>query len=130
MKMIVLLKADSPAASRRFYEDELGMFTLQGAMWDSGCTMQAIHVESFGIELTTYNRRPSEEPAFTLIVEDCKKEFARLSAMHFASGARVVPNEAGALEIFEYPAGQNFMMEDPSGNRFVIHEDFAIRGEA
>jgi predicted enzyme related to lactoylglutathione lyase len=124
MKFIVLLKADSPAMSRQFYEDELGLFKLQGELWDSACTMQAIYSDEFGIELTTYNRAPAEEPAFTLIVPDCAREFARLRATSFGSGARIVPNKDGVVEIFEYPAGKNFMMEDPSGNRFMIHEDY------
>lgn len=124
MKMIVLLKAESPELSRQFYENELGMFKLRGAMWDSGCTMQAVTNDDLSIELTTYNRNPTEEPAFTLVVDNCQREFNRLCAIHFSSGARIVPNKDGVLELFEYPAGKNFMMEDPGGNRFVIHEDY------
>lgn len=125
MKMILLLKADPVAASRQFYEEELRMFKLKGEMWDSACSLVAADSDDLELELTTYNRQPTEEPAFTLIVADCDKEFARLSATTFSSGGRIVPNERGALEVFEYPAGKSFMLEDPAGNRFLIHEDYA-----
>lgn len=124
MKMILLLKADPVAVSRQFYEDELRMFKLKGDMWDSACTMVANDSDDLELELTTYNRQPSEEPAFTLTVANCDKEFARLRATTFSSGGRIVPNERGELEVFEYPAGKSFMLEDPAGNRFLIHEDY------
>ena len=104
------------------------MFRLKGELWDSACQMLAIDSDALELELTTYNRKPSEEPIFTLIVKNCDHEFARLRATNFASGGRILPNEAGALELFEYPAGKNFSMEDPAGNRFLIHEDYITPG--
>ncbi len=100
------------------------MFRLKGEMWDSACQMAAIGSDDIELELTNYNREPSASPVFTLMVDDCKREFARLRATQFSSGGRLVPNENGVVEVFEYPAGKNFMMEDPSGNRFMIHEDY------
>lgn len=123
-----MLRADSPAASRQFYEDELCMFKLKGELWDFACQMCAVASDAFELELTTYNREPTEDPVFTLIVKNCDLEFARLRATNFASGGRIVPNDSGVLEIFEYPAGKNFSMEDPAGNRFLIHEDYAASG--
>lgn len=127
MKMIVLLKAASPALSRQFYEAELGLFKLKGEMWESACTMQAVESADVEVELTRYHRAPSEVPAFTLVVPDCAREFARLRTTHFASGGRLVPDDKGELAMFDYPGGANFMMEDPDGNRFLIHEDFTAR---
>ena len=124
MKLSLMLRADSPSASRQFYEDELGMFRLKGEMWDSACQMVAVSNDDIELELTDYNREASDSPVFTLMVDDCDREFARLRATGFASGARIVPNDNGVVAVFEYPAGKNFMMEDPSGNRFMIHEDY------
>ena len=124
MKLSLMLRANSPSASRQFYENELGMFRLKGEMWDSACQMVAIGNDSLELELTNYNREPSESPVFTLMVDDCEREFARLRATQFSSGGRLVPDDKGVVEVFEYPAGKNFMLEDPSGNRFMIHEDY------
>lgn len=128
MKTILLLKADSIAASRQFYEDELRMFKLKGDMWDSACSMLANDSDQLELELTTYNRPPSQEPIFTLVVASCDDEFDRLNSTAFASGGRLVPNDRGIPEVFEYPAGKNFMLEDPAGNRFLIHEDYPAQG--
>ena len=126
MKMTLMLRTESPVNSRQFYEIELGMFKLQGEMWDWAFSMSAIDNEAFSLEFTTYHRATSEVPIFRLTVKNCDREFARLRATTFTSGGRIVPNKRGVLEVFEYPAGKNFQMEDPAGNRFIIHEDYTV----
>lgn len=86
--------------------------------------MRSVASADIEIELADFHNPPSETALFILTTDDCNREFKRLVNTHFASGGRIVPNEQGRLDIFEYPAGANFMMEDPSGNRFLIHEDF------
>ena len=117
-RMTLMLRTESPVDSRQFYENELGMFKLQGEMWDWAFSMTAIDNEEFSLEFTTYHRAASEVPIFRLTVKNCELEFARLRATIFSSGGRLVPNKHGVLEMFEYPAGKNFQMEDPSWEPF------------
>lgn len=125
MRMKVLLKTESAALSRQFYEDELAMFRLEGELWERACSLRSLSDDSFGIQLASYFNPPPDlaMPLFSLIVEDCDREFSRLFATTFASGGRLVPDEKGMVEVFEYPGGRNFIMEDPSGNRFLIAQD-------
>lgn len=124
MKLSLPLLAKSTSASRQFYVDELGLFVQHGEVWDSACRLHSVDSGDIELHLTTYATEPSKVPMFWLIVPDCNREFSRLRAKTFSSGGRLVPNKIGLVEMFEYPGGQNFEMEDPAGNRFVIHEDF------
>lgn len=105
------------------------MFRLVGTLWESACTLRATASEDIELELADFHNPPSDAALFILTTDDCNREFKRLVNTHFASGGRVVPNKHGRLDVFEYPAGANFMMEDPSGNRFLIHEDFGAAPE-
>lgn len=126
MKLHLHLNADSVEASRQFYVDELCMFAVQGEVWETMCALRGIYDDALGIDLASFhNPLPqSKAPLFTLVVDDCCREFLRLRATNFASGGRILPDEHGNLTVFEYPGGMNFQMEDPAGNRFVIHEQY------
>lgn len=125
MRMNVLLKTESASVSRQFYEDELAMFKLEGELWERACSLRALNDDSFGIQLASYFNPPPDlaMPLFSLLVENCAREFSRLLKTTFASGGRLVPDDNGIVEMFEYPGGKNFIMEDPSGNRFLIAQD-------
>lgn len=107
------------------------MFKLDGEVWEGSCRMRAIENEELQLHLASfYNPAPDPAttmPMFSLIVASCDRQFARLRSVNFASGDRLVPGEDGVLEVFEYPGGKNFIMQDPSGNRFLIAEDYRER---
>lgn len=123
LKIDVTLKLVSADRSRQFYVDELGMFEPAGIAFDFACRFKPRYNKGFTLSLSTGNQS-NAQPAFFLLVPNCCLEFNRLRTVHFSSGGRIVPDRRGELSMFEYPGGQNFMMEDPNGNRFVIHEDF------
>lgn len=123
----VNVRAVSIEQSRQFYEDELAMFKHVGAVWESACALRPRGSNAFELNLGTYYNPPGDQAMFFLVVANCDREFARLRAVHFASGGRIVPDKDGRVDVFEYPGGKNFLMEDPAGNRFVIHEDYAAR---
>jgi predicted enzyme related to lactoylglutathione lyase len=60
----------------------------------------------------------SEDYAFALEVEDCGGLFDQLRAKPFVTGGRILSEE-----VFEYPLGKNFLLRDPSGNRFLIFRE-------
>lgn len=128
MKLHLNLKADSVEASRQFYVGELGMFEMKGTIWLETCALRGIYDDAVGIDLASFHQSlpQSGVPLFTLVVDNCACEFARLKATTFASGGRILPDQHGNMEVFEYPGGMNFQMEDPSGNRFVIHEQYGL----
>ena len=126
MRIKLFLKIDSAEASRQFYEDELAMFRLHGEIWEGTCALRMVGNEDIRLHLAPYYDAPPQprQPAFSIGVKNCDKEFARLRATSFASGGRLMPQKGGVFEVFEYPGGKNFMMEDPSGNRLLIAEDY------
>jgi hypothetical protein len=62
-------------------------------------------------------------PLFGISVPSCDLEFRRLQNFGFTTGARLVPDQNGNLEVFEWPGGKNILLEDPFGNRFILFED-------
>lgn len=125
MKFTLRLRTASAPLSRLFYENELAMFKLEGSIWVSGCTLRAIDSDDTRLELSTFHSAPGESAFFILTVDNCQREFLRLLNTEFVSGGKILPGKNGRFGIFEYPAGRNFTMEDPAGNKFLIHEDFS-----
>jgi catechol 2,3-dioxygenase-like lactoylglutathione lyase family enzyme len=123
MRIDVLLRAESPADTIRFYVQELGMFQVDADYGMDAWLLRAIANPAICIQITPWHPVPRATPAFALTVPSCDLEFRRLRAQRFAGGGGLVPDEHGVLDVFEWPGGKNFMLEDPGGNRFLLCED-------
>lgn len=77
----------------------------------------------FGIILKeSFGWMGSDRPTFSLYVTDVLSEFDRLKSKTFECGGGLCTPSRGA--IFQYPLEANFLMKDPSGNRFLVSGGF------
>lgn len=130
MKISLNLNAGSAQASSRFYVDELKLFKIDTRSTDGACcAISAIGNDEVTINLGPQFKQQSEFALFSLEVDNCDRELERLRKCRFESGGRVVPDKNGQLNVFEWPGGKNFMLEDPAGNRFLLEEDYTKDAE-
>jgi hypothetical protein len=66
----------------------------------------------------------TKSPLFGLEVESCAREFKRISSIDLSNGAKLVPDRNGRLVVSDFPTGCSFEMQDPSGNKFLIFEEY------
>ena len=116
MRISLYLYSTSIENSIRFYVDELSMFSVVEDLGTGYCLLRATDSPDFHIYLTDWVARPSDQFTFSLDVSDCDAVFRRLHEVDYASRARIIPDATGNVEVFEYPGGKNFEMEDPDGN--------------
>lgn len=124
MRYDVFLRVDSAAEAIRFYVDELGLFKVEADYGMHAYLLCAVGNPSFGLQIAESGAPTSGPARFGLSVECCKREFQRLRQVAFASGGRLVPDANGNLEVFDWPGGQSFLVEDPSGNQMLLFEDY------
>ncbi|UOD32806.1 VOC family protein [Massilia violaceinigra] len=122
MRIDVLLRAESAADTIRFYVEELGMFRVDADYGMESYLLRAIANPAICLQIAPWHPPARESPVFALTVPSCDSQFQRLRAMRFAGG-RLVPDKNGVLEVFEWPGGKSFMLEDPAKNRFLLCED-------
>ncbi|NHZ61244.1 VOC family protein [Massilia genomosp. 1] len=123
MRIDVLLRAEAPADTIRFYVEELGMFRLDADYGMDCCLLRAIANPAICLQITPWHPAPRETPVFALTVPSCDAQFRRLRSVRFAAGGGLVPDKNGVLDVFEWPGGKSFVLEDPGKNRFLLCED-------
>lgn len=126
MRIDVFLRAESAAETIRFYVQELGLFEVAADYGMDAWLLRAIANPAICLQITPWHPPARETPVFALTVPSCDAEFQRLRGVQFASGGGLVPDKNGLLEVFEWPGGKNFMLEDPSKNRFLLCEDHIV----
>ncbi|WP_143286710.1 hypothetical protein [Burkholderia ubonensis] len=105
----------------QFYVKELRLFTVAQDYGMGEILLRHIDCPSFCLQLQP-NRSPSNDwPIFCMSTEDCRSEFARLSAIAFQRGG-LVPDAGAGAQLCEYPLGQTISLQDASGNLFLITE--------
>lgn len=128
MKVKIYLKVHDIEAAEQFYSNELKMFNV---ILSEARGSLLRHVKHDYFELNIKKKTEvvdlptTNEPIFAIETYDCKKEFTRIRKINFVSGGYIY-KRADELEptTLEYPLGENFLMIDPSGNRFLIYEDY------
>lgn len=123
MRIDVFLRAESAADTIRFYVQELGMFEVDADYGMQSYLLRAIASPAICLQLAPWHPAPRETPAFALTVPSCDAQWRRLRTVRFAGGGGLVPDKNGVAEVFEWPGGKNFMLEDPGKNRFLLCED-------
>lgn len=102
--------------SKIFYE-KIGLFK---EIFDYGMNtvvFECNKIPGFSILLKESDSIPSGELLFTLYIDNVEDEYYRIKSLNFDRGGLSPESEKG---IFKYPAGKNFMLIDPNGNRFLI----------
>lgn len=84
-------------------------------------TISLSYIENPSIRLTLkegtlYNL---SNPLFSLEVENCDKVFKYLKNSEYKTQGKLLSDN-----IFEYPLGKNILLSDPSGNKFLIIENY------
>lgn len=114
----VHLKAHSVEEARRFYCEDLGLFAVHQDYGMDAVSLVFERNPNVFLILSAGSPPGSEDYAFALEVEDCGGLFDQLRAKPFVTGGRILSEE-----VFEYPLGKNFLLRDPSGNRFLIFRE-------
>lgn len=123
MRIDLHLRADSAEFSRQFYVQEVGLFTASSISFHGkSCMIFPLGYKKFRIYLDAYFRAPPTTPIFSIEVDDWKKNYARLLHMTFKSGGRFFPCKDGELASSQGRQKKTFMLEDPSGNRFLVSD--------
>lgn len=117
------LRADSAEFSRRFYVQEVGLFTAGSVSFHGkSCMIVSLGYQEFRIYLDAYFRTPPTTPIFSIEVDDWENIHARLRHMTFESGGRYFPYKDGERTSCQGRHKKAFMLEDPSGNRFLVSD--------
>lgn len=127
MRFDMFLNVTSSADAIRFYVEELGLFRVA---IDYGMKSFLLCATKSPYVCLNVGERPisiSEYPRFGIQVDDCGKEFRRLRDIQFSKSAGIVPSRDGVFEVSDFPIGKSFSMKDPSGNRFILFEDYMSR---
>lgn len=129
MRIDILLRANCAADSIRFYVDELGMFEIAADYGMDSYLLRSTTNPGICLQLTTWHPEKQGKEMFGLSVPSCTSMFERLRKIQFSNGAGIVPNKRGDLEVFDWPGGKSFALQDPSGNRFLLFEDYIASDE-
>ena len=124
MRLDIYLRADNAAAAIQFYVNELGFFTVAADYGMDSYLLRGVYNSEICLQITNWHSVPDRMPRFALCVSSADKEFKRLSELKFASGGDLIRDEFGQAAVFEWPGGKNFMMKDPTGNCFLLVEDY------
>lgn len=123
MRIDLHLRADSAEFSRRFYVQEVGLFTASSISFHGkSCMIFPLGYQEFRIYLDAYFRAPPTTPIFSIEVGDWEKNYVRLRDMTFESGGRFFPYKDGEITSSQGRHKKTFMLEDPSGNRFLVFD--------
>lgn len=123
MRADLFLTVASTREALEFYTEELALFELR---MDYGMDTYLISYKlssNLCLSLSMGEVQPRTTPLFALEVEDCLAEFHRIKKIKFTKGGLENTNKS-SQQIFEYPLGKSFLMQDPSGNRFLILEGY------
>lgn len=102
-----------------FYTKEIALFSKE-IDFGMGDIRLISEDKLFGIFLhEDENHHPSNHPLLTILTKTIDEEYARIKNINFTSGGGFLPKNG----IFEYPAGRNFMIIDPSGNKIIIEQE-------
>jgi hypothetical protein len=117
-KVEIRIAVNSINESKIFYCDDLDLFVFK---YDYGMTTISLSYKNnpdFILKLTETLFKPNERPLFGLWIENCGKTFQELQEKKFKSSGELI-----SKEVFEYPIGKNFLLRDPSNNKFLIFEE-------
>lgn len=117
-KVQIRLVVGSTRDAERYYCDELGLFDFYRDYGMGTVSLVYRYNPSFFLVLSTGAGARSDGYLFGLETKDCESIFSRLKNTKFETGGRLLSSE-----VFEYPLGKNILLEDPSGNRFLIFEE-------
>ncbi len=115
----ILLNVNSVEEAKQFYCNELNLFSFY---YDYGMqTISLLFVKNPTIRLTLsegvlFN---IDTPIFSLEVENCDEIFKVLQGIQYNTDGKLISNS-----VFEYPLGKNILIQDPSGNKFLIVENY------
>jgi hypothetical protein len=124
MRFDIYLTVESSRLAIKFYVEELGLFEVCADYGMNGYLLCAKKNPHLCLQIMeSEEKRTSISPRLGISVPSCDLEFHRLQKLGFTTGAHLVPDENGNLEVFEWPGGKNILVEDPSGNRFILFED-------
>ena len=126
MLIQIPFKVESIEKARQFYIDELGLFKEITTFGERAVILREFRDENLELYIELGEcKNNSNEPSFSMEVKDCSKEFDRIKRINFFSGGHLFKDESEEeATIFEFPLGKNFLLVDPSGNKFLMYEDF------
>lgn len=112
------LKVTSVEQAQKFYCEDLGLFDVH---YDYGMDTVALifkrNPTAFLI-LSPGKAVESQDYAFALEAKDCRDLFRQLNNKPFVTQGRLLSDK-----LFEYPLGENFMVQDPAGNKILIFDE-------
>jgi hypothetical protein len=123
MRVDLFLTVASPKEALHFYVEELALFELR---LDYGMDTYLISYKAnptVCLSIGVGEEQVRNKPTFALEVKDCLAEYQRISKIDFTKGG-ILKNNGNDKQIFEYPLGKSFLMQDPFGNRFLIIEGY------
>jgi hypothetical protein len=125
MQANLFIPVTSIEEALHFYISELALFDIKADYGMDTYLVSYNYNPSFGLNLTVGSPISKSGPLYELVVADCVTEFKRIANIAFSKGGLVNANR-DSKNIFEYPLGKNFLMEDPSGHKFLISEYFTF----
>ncbi len=125
-RLELFLRVRSVRAAITFYVEELGWFDLAGDMGANDYLLLSNRDDSLALHISETKGDPAETPMFAISEKCVDREYARMAGSGLKSGATLVPDHAGNLGVLDWPGGKNFELNDPSGNKVLIFEDYIV----
>lgn len=117
-KIQIKLNVYSVEQAQRFYCEDFGLFDFH---YDYGMdTVSLVFKCNPTVFLILSLGKPfeSQDYAFALEAKNCAHLFRQLRNKLFVTTGRLL-----STEVFEYPLGKNFVLQDPSGNKVLVFEE-------
>lgn len=118
-KALIDITVSSVSAATKFYCDELALFDFHQDYGMGTVSLAYKANESILLLLSEGEPAVADRPVFRIEVDSCESIFNRLRAQPFTSGGKLL-----SQEIFEYPLEKSLALRDPSGNMFVLFEEY------
>lgn len=115
----IRLNVNAVNQALEFYCNELGLFSLHRDYGMGNISIVYKNNPSFKLMIFEGQTINVEYPLFSIETENCTKLFHQLLGTNFSSNGKLI-----SKSVFEYPIGKNILLQDPSGNKFLIFENF------
>lgn len=117
-KICLVLYTYSIKKSLQFYINETNLFIFDMDLGMNQVRIKSNFNESLYILISEVRNKKSIN-TLEIYTKNIEKEFEKMQKINFKSDAKIISDNGN---LFEYPIGKSFTIEDPFGNQIILIE--------